>query len=62
MGAYMFVWGLIFAIVVAGAFMIVGAVLMWALALLLAILYPILCLGEWLWGLVLGAFRRNGTT
>jgi hypothetical protein len=61
MGAYMFMWGLIFAIVVAGAFMIVGAVLMWACALVLAILYPILCLGEWLWSLVTGPFRRNGT-
>ena len=55
MGAYMFVWGLIFAIVVAGAFMLVGALLMWALPLLLMILYPILCLGEW----IINLFRRD---
>ena len=55
MGAYMFVWGLIFAIVVAGVFMLMGALLMWALALLMMILYPVLCLGEW----VINLFRRD---
>ena len=55
MGGYMFVWGIIFAIVVAGAFMLMGALLMWALALLMMIFYPVLCLGEW----ILKLFRRN---
>ena len=55
MGAYMFVWGLIFAIVVAGVFMLMGALLMWALALLMMILYPVLCLGEW----VINLFRGD---
>ena len=55
MGGYMFVWGLIFAIVVAGVFMLMGALLMWALALLMMIDYPILCLGEW----IINLFRRD---
>lgn len=55
MGAYMFVWGLIFAIVVAGVFMLMGALLMWTLALLMMILYPVLCLGE----MIKNLFRRD---
>ena len=55
MGGYMFAWGLIFAIVVAGVFMLVGALLMWALALLMMIFYPVLCLGEW----IINLFRRD---
>ena len=55
MGGYMFVWGLIFAIVVAGVFMLVGALLMWALALLMMIFYPVLCLGE----MIKNLFRRD---
>lgn len=55
MGAYMCMWGLIFAIVVAGVFVLVGGLLIWAVALLMMILYPVLCLGEW----VINLFRRD---
>lgn len=55
LGAYMFIWGLIFAILVAGAFLILGAILLWSVALLMAIMYPILVGFSWFFSL----FRRN---
>ena len=55
LGAYMFIWGLVFAIVVAGAGLIIGAVLLWSLAILMAIVYPVLVGFSWFFSL----FRRN---
>jgi hypothetical protein len=48
MGGYLFVWGLVFAIVLAGGFMIVGAVLMWAAAFLMMVTYPIWVFFSWM--------------
>jgi len=48
MGGYLFVWGLVFAIVLAGGFMIVGAILMWAVAFLMMVTYPIWVFFAWL--------------
>jgi hypothetical protein len=53
-GAYMFVWGLVFAIVIAGGFLIVGAILMWLAAFLMAVTYPIWVFFGW----VRSLFRR----
>lgn len=47
LGAYMFIWGLVFAIVVAGVGLIVGAVLLWACAFLMAVTYPIWVAFAW---------------
>lgn len=58
MGAYLFVWGIVFAIVIAGGFMIVGAVLFWALALLMMIFYPFFLFCEWVGNL----FRSSKTS
>ena len=51
----MFVWGLIFALVVAGVLMLMGALLMWTVALLMMIFYPVHFPGE----MIKNLFRRD---
>lgn len=55
LGGYMFIWGLVFAIVVAGAGLIIGAVLLWACAFLMAVTYPIWVAFGWIGSL----FKRK---
>lgn len=57
MGAYLFVWGIVFAVVIAGGLMIVGAVLFWALAIIMVIFYPVFLFFEWV-----GSLFKNKTS